>query len=194
MTFGVEGSFFDDYAERVRQVYAAADTPDIATGSWQVGALQAQKRAAYPAVAFTRPGGQLEATKWKGPIAYVTDAGSELWFSARYDDVATVHALILANSWRELDCVWSGVVSAARDAIGVDCVPGGYRQLTEEEEQGLPVRVAGLQHLVQTFTWRMPLPHVWGTKTEVASVTTTPQMFPAAGGESFTAGPPTTQP
>lgn len=195
MSFGVDGSFFDEFVALVKASYDDdANSPDVQPASWQTGALKSKGRSSLPLVHWSRPSGQLEDAAIVGRRDYTSTDGGSYWFSAIYDDLAQVECRIVANGWAELDALQSGIVRAARNALGKVSQPGGYQHVTETDE--MPIALGGHQMLVQSFTWRYPLIHEWGKLTVISGADsvqgTTEQQN--EDGSSQTPGPTISQP
>lgn len=193
MTYGVQDSIFAQYVDAVRVAYVASETTvDVKSESWQIGALRSRGKSSLPLVSFRRDSGQLEPGARRNPQTYA-DEGVTYSFETHYDDVATVLVKLVATDWRQLDCLHSGIVYAVRTALGVEAQPGSYQHLTEDDGEPLALAQAGHQVLVQSFTWRIPVPHVWGVPSVVTTVAGASEIQPADGVEPYTAGNSSTQ-
>ncbi len=185
---GVSGSLFEAFVLTVRDKYKLdTDAPDITDDAWMIGRLKGQGQAAAPSIKFHRPGGTLQPTGDNGPHPF-----GDLYFTAVYEDVATIEARIHAQSWEQLDCIWTALVSATRTALGTRSVPGNYDHLSEGDDTPMPDAVKGSQVLVQSFQWTILVPQAFLTRTEIDIVNGSSQFIdvnPAPG----TAGPNTVQ-
>ncbi len=194
MGTGVSGSIFEAFVLAVRDQYGKDEyAPDIRDEAWMIGRLKGMGQAAAPSVKFHRPSGTVQPTTRNGPFPFVLDNGQETYFSAVYEDLATVEARIHAKSWQELECIWTGLLTATRDVLGTYSVPGNYDHVSEGDEDPMPEFIKGNQLLVQTFEWTILIPQAFGSLSKIERILGTSQFIninPAPG----TPGPSTDQP
>lgn len=194
MGTGVNGSIFEAYVLEVRNEYGRDEfAPDIRDESWKIGRLKGQGQAAAPSIQFHRPSGTVQPTSRNGPFESTLDNGQPVYFASAYEDLATVQARIHAQSWQQLDCIWTGLLAAARNVLGIYSTPGSYDHVSEGDDNALPEFVKGNQLLVQSFEWTILIPQVFGSLTTIERILGTSQFIntnPAPG----TPGPDTDQP
>lgn len=193
MGVGVSGSLFETFVHAVRAAYADDDTvPDIEADSWQIGRLKGMGQVAAPSIKFSRPGGVTQPTTRPGPHTIEVDGGPDQFMCSKYEDLANVEARISATSWGQLECIRTGLLAASRNALGTLSVPGTFDHISEGDDDPMPDFVKGNQLLVQTFVWRILVPHSIGTLTEINTILGTSQ-FIDINDPPGTAGPSTTQ-
>ncbi len=191
---GVSGSQFELFVLAVRDKYAQDDfAPDIRDEAWKIGRLKGMGQAAAPSVKFFRPSGTMQATDRPGPHEITLDDGSLAFFSSVYEDLANVEVRIHAQSWLEMECIQTGLLSAARVVMGQFSVPGGYDHVSEGDEDPMPEFVKGNQLMIQTFVWTILVPQTVGSMTTIEKILGTSQ-FININDPPGSAGPATEQP
>lgn len=195
MAHGVDGSIFEAFVLGVRDQYAKdANAPDVKPDAWKVGRLKSKGQVAPPSLRFRRLGGTVQPTSRNGPFPFTNPDGSEVYFASAYEDLANVEVQIRAKDWLQLECVWTGFLTAARDVLGTMSVPGNYDHASEstaDDESDSDFQKGG-QLLIQQMQWTILIPQVSGSLVEINRVLGTSQFINinAAPG---TAGPSTNQ-
>lgn len=180
MAHGVAGSIFEQVVLGIKVKYDAdSAAPAIATEAWRAGRLESSNQVAAPSVSFRRAGGIVQATTQTGKHQYTDGEGNPAYYVAKYEEVANVEAMIVTDSWQQLDSVWSSLIAASREyGGGKDIVPGTYTHLTEGDDGAdFPVAQAGKQIMVQAFTWTLLIPHVFGAEAEINTIVNTPHLI-----------------
>ncbi len=196
MAHGVVGSIFETYIEGVRVKYQAnVLAPTLQTPHWKIGRLNSRGQASAPSVQWRRLGGTVEATTRPGIQNYTSTGGDPVFFIADWDSIDAVEMRVRAADWQQLDCVWGGLLTAVRDTFGAMGIPGGYEHLSEAEDDD-PAAAAqkGVQELVQSWTFRLPIPRVQSEdKTVIDTIIGTTRLIDT-NPDPGTAGPTITQP
>lgn len=187
-------SVFEMLVDGIRVVYGRRQSNvSVTKDHWAASRLADREHKDTPSVSFIRVSGRLQGTDRRGPHEFTTEDGSDtdLWFTALYEDVATVQCIVRGHDRCETERLWNDVLHAVRNTLGQMAVPTTYTWTTEEEDGAAHIQ-AGQHEVIQTFEWRILVPHDFGTLAQVNAIETDAEIQ-SQDGSSATADKTFTQ-